>query len=131
MRQVQLPEGRTKHQPIVWRCANPECARRFGQKHYDFTTKNDHPKCPQCGAEPPYVAARALIHLLVPDERGPIPGEYGVRYKILCEPTRAVMATERNQEACSGDFRVVNCGGCLALLGSTKLVSGQTMAINK
>lgn len=128
---TQLPAGRTKHQPIVWRCGNPECAQGTGAKFFDFTTRSDKPHCPRCGANPPFVSARALIHLLVPDMQGPVQGEHGIRYKILCEPKRDVLATTTNQEACSGDFRAVNCGGCLNLLNNQQLVSGQAMSLNK
>jgi len=129
--QSMLPVGRTKNQPIVWRCGNPLCSKGTGKRFFDFTTRSEKPKCTRCGAEPPFVAARSLIHMLVSDPSGPIVGGHGVRYKIPCEPTREVMATEGNQEACSGDFRAVNCPGCLALLGEKHLVSGYSLSLHK
>ena len=121
-------DDRTKHQPITWRCFNPECAA-VGQRCYDFTA--DSPQCPKCGANPPFVAARALIHMLVKDKSGPIPGDFGVRYKLACEGKRDYLATMTNEEAASGDSRVVNCPGCLSVLGNVAVVNGQSLSIAK
>ncbi len=73
----------------------------------------DKQRCPRCTAEGyPHVILLALIHLLVPDEKGAIPSS-GRRYRLGCDKPREYLATMTNQEGATGDVRQVNCTECL------------------
>jgi len=117
-------QDRTKHQPIVWRCFNPECFER-GAKVFDF--ERDAPKCPKCGAEAPFITARALIHVLIRDENGPIPGEHGKRYRVACDAKRDYLATLTNEEAATGNPSAANCPGCLHVVKDALIITGQPL----
>ena len=59
------------------------------------------------------VGLLVLIHLLIRDQRGPIMGSEGVRYRFACDSGRVVLATPTNLEAATGDPSAANCPGCL------------------
>lgn len=109
---------RTTKQPLTWFCINPQCADR-GKRH---EWEGSKPVCPKCSSEgPPCVQLRTLIHLLLPEPKGLIPGQYG-RYRIACDATRDYLATNTNNEQATGDVNIVNCPGCLKAAGHSGIV---------
>lgn len=111
--EVFVPEDRIETQPAHGYCLNKECANKDGSR-FEFEIKNVPVTCPKCSAcQEPTVGLLALTHFLTRDQRGPIVGEGGLRFRIVCSPTRDYLATGTNQEAASGDVSVVNCPGCL------------------
>lgn len=113
--QPKQTDNRTLKQPVVWRCPNPECFILSTDRYYEFVS--EYAECPKCGCKEPHVQQRTLIHLLVRDDKGPIVGMYGMRYKLLCDERRAYLATIGNNEGATGDAAAANCAGCLKLLG--------------
>lgn len=107
-----LHPDQTSKEPVVWRCHNPPCGPLPGlPMPFDF--KSDYPVCPKCGSNGlPNVHKRALIHLLVPDARGPIQGQHS-RLRVACDPTRITLATLTNGEAMTGVIGECNCESCL------------------
>lgn len=104
---------RTQSIPMVWVCNNVGCSETPGV--FEFLFVSDEPKCPKCGAgstDQPPVRLRTLIHLIVPDVKGPIPGMYS-RWRMLCDPKRDYLATGSNHEAASDSIHAVNCPECL------------------
>ena len=108
-------QGQTTKQPVVWRCPNPECRESALVHHFDF--ESEYSECPKCGLQEPHVTKRALIHLLVRDNKGPIQGDLGLRFRMACDPPRWVLATMDNGEAATGDPAAANCPGCLKAFG--------------
>lgn len=129
MADVKHTEQTTK-QPVVFRCVNIECVPEPEpgkplEQFFDFTTKDDNPVCPKCGATPREgVQKRSLIHVLVRNRQGPIPGDGGIRYQIVCDPKRTLLATNRNGEALTGMSIAANCPGCLKKIGNNEIVHG-------
>ena len=122
-----LHPDQTTKQPVVWCCPNPECRESNLESYYAF--ESDNPECPKCGIEPPYVTKRVLIHFLLRDRKGPIVGQFGLRYKIACAPVRSFIATLTNGEASTGDIRAANCPGCLKVVGDKLIRSGHDLLI--
>lgn len=111
---IAIPEDRTHKQPVRAFCCNPQCLDASNQGRFEFDTEHSPIVCPKCGAnEAPYVGLLALVHFLHRAENGPVTGAGGLRYQIGCDQKRAYLATLTNQEAMSGELRMVNCPGCL------------------
>ncbi len=122
-------EGQTLKQPVVWRCRNPECKEISTARYYEF--EGEYPECPKCKCGPPTVSKRALIHLLIRDNKGPIVGEFGLRWKMACDHKRVTLATEDNGEAASGDSSAINCPTCLSKVGRKCFVNGVALKLTK
>lgn len=105
--------GQTLKQPVVWRCINPMCVPP-GERYFEFTS--DHDRCPKCTMGPPCVYKKALIHMMIQDPKGPIRGDLGIRYRIVCDPKRTYLATAKNGEAVTVDTNAINCPGCIKTL---------------
>lgn len=104
----------TSKQPVIMNCPNPECRDpRYPMQLFSFVS--DDPVCPKCGIGTPAVQKRSLIHLIVRDKDGPLVGYMGMRYRILCDPKRELMATARNGEALTPMPQLINCPGCIKL----------------
>jgi Zn finger protein HypA/HybF involved in hydrogenase expression len=115
MAKVNVPHDRTDKQPVTGFCMNPECLESSDRRRFEFPVEHSSVVCPKCGAnEPPYVGVLALVHLLVRDNKGPIIGTGGLRWKLLCDEKRAYLATATNQEAATGDPHAISCPGCKA-----------------
>lgn len=113
--EVQIATGlrhttQTNKQPVVMRCPNPQCFDK-GKRWFDFVS--DYPECPKCGLGPPAVQKRGLVHILIQSRKGPIAGDMGLRYYVLCSPRRDTLATLTNGEAMTGDPYAANCPGCI------------------
>jgi hypothetical protein len=79
-----------------------------------FQVEHDLPECPKCKCnDRSVVQLLTLIHLLLPSDKGLIPG-VGRRYVIACDVGREHLATHTNNEAAIGNVEFVNCVGCLA-----------------
>lgn len=124
-------DDRTEKQPMVFTCTNPACREFDAQtsifKKFDF--ESDLAVCPKCGAGPPIVHRRTLIHLIARNDQGPIVGQGGLRWFMLCDPRRTYLATTTNEEAATGDSTVANCPGCLKVLGNRVVVSGKPLGM--
>jgi len=108
------PKDRTQKQAVRAYCVNPQCWEDDSGGRFEFTVEHGEIACPKCGAnEPPMVGLLVLVHMLLPDQKGPIRGSGGLRYKLGCEQARAYLATETNLEAATGDIQAANCPGCL------------------
>lgn len=108
-----MPTERTSKQQAQGFCWNPDCAD--GADRFIFPIKHDRFCCPKCKADSaPMVGVLSLMHLLVADEKGPIVGAYGRRYRMACEKKRDHLALPDNSEGATGDKQFVNCPGCLA-----------------
>lgn len=84
-------------------------------KFHEFEA--DAPACPKCGAGEPAVIELCDVHFLLPDQGGPVVGEFGRRYKVVCEPGREVLATSIYDDyAASGDPRATTCRSCKGVL---------------
>jgi hypothetical protein len=69
------------------------------------------------------VGLLALIHLIVKHPQGRIKGVGGIRYGIACDPERAYIATNTNNECGTGDPAAVNCSGCKAEIEKQKMAA--------
>jgi hypothetical protein len=116
---IVIPNDRTCRQPVTAYCTYKKCL--VNGKRFEFPTEgNVH--CPKCGAtEAPTIGLLALVHLMVEDPAGPIPGEGGLRWRLACDPTREHLATVTNMEAASDQIVAVNCPGCLKVAEQQKL----------
>lgn len=113
--EIIVPSDRIETQAAQGYCRNPACLESSDQKQFIFEVTESPVRCPKCHANaPPMVGLKALIHALIPDEKGPISGHGGLRYRIGCDSKRAYLATATNQEAVTSDINSVNCPGCLA-----------------
>lgn len=111
---IEVPNDRTNKQRARGFCRNPECQEKKGEL-FTFDVENDGFDCPKCGADqPPMVGLFTLVHLLIRDPDGPIPGVGGIRYRSACEAHRDYLATPTNDEAFSADPDGINCPGCIA-----------------
>jgi hypothetical protein len=120
-----IPSDRTKKQPIVGYCLNPECRELSTDERFEFVVEHEV-CCPKCGAtNPPLVDLLVLIHFLHANKQGRIVGSMGMRYSIACDPKRSHTATVTNLEAASGDLRAVNCPGCQKAAFDMKLAEQQ------
>jgi len=118
--------SRTKKQPLAWYCVNPECVKTGNS---EFTS--DIPKCPRCTCEgPPTIQLRTLIHLLVPDPKGPILGAVQ-RWKFACDPKREHLALEDNMEAATDNVHAANCPGCLETANKLSIVDALGRRISR
>lgn len=124
---IAHPDQTTK-QPVIWRCPNPECRESNLANYYEF--ESDYPECPKCKLGPPAVRKRVLIHILVRDPKGPIAGQYGLRYRLACDPKRWQLATPTNGEAATGDIAAANCPGCLAAVGNALKSQGEPITFS-
>ncbi len=71
----------------------------------------DLPVCPRCQAA--NCVELALVHLLVPDQKGPIYDPSG-RLHVACEPKRDALARHRFDDyAATQDPRAVTCPSCM------------------
>lgn len=114
MSNIIIPGDRTIKQPVRAYCTNPECLESSDHERFEFQTEHSPVVCPKCGAnEAPMVGLLVLVHYLHRQKDGPIKGVGGLRYQIACDEKRAYLATLTNQEAMSGELRMVNCPGCL------------------
>jgi hypothetical protein len=111
---IDIPHDRTQHQMPKGYCLNPECLESSTDSRYEFDVDQDKFSCPKCGSDSPLmVGLLVLIHFLVRDQRGPVHGSEGARYRFACDPRRSHLATPTNLEAASADLKAVNCEGCL------------------
>lgn len=125
---ILVPHDRTQRQPIVARCHNVKCLD--DGEFFEFDVEHADVACPKCGAtESPMLALLTLIHLLVPDERGPILGAAG-RFKLLCDPMRPYLATETNLEAATDQLIAANCPVCLKAAEQQKLGAIQGVPVD-
>lgn len=109
---------------------NIECIIANGHKRFEFETEGDV-KCPRCGAtEAPMIQLLALVHFMVRDPKGPIAGHCS-RWRLACDPKRAHLATETNNEAASDQLIAVNCPGCLKVAKEQKLAKRQGDAVSQ
>ncbi len=110
MGEIVVHPDQTTKQPTVWVCLNPGCRP---PKRRDFAFPADGPVCPKCGSIGyPHVQKRVLVHLLIPDPKGPIPGQFA-RYRLACDKSRDHLATPSNGEAATDSPAQANCPGCL------------------
>lgn len=116
-----------KKQPIVWRCLNPHCRPDKFRPTIMFDFESDEAKCPKCSLGPPMVVKRALIHMLVMIENGPIVGDMGMRYRVACDAKRDYVTNGRDGEAGTGDIRQVNCPACLKELADRMVRFGYSL----
>lgn len=125
---VNLYKGRSEKQPRRWCCCNPTCWEE-GQR-FEFEGEKD--QCPKCKASGyPFVLMLCLIHMLVPDDAGPIQS-MGRRVRLACDPLRRRehLATKTNNEAATGEPGAVNCPGCRKEIEKQKIIvapSGQVL----
>lgn len=127
---VTPPADRTCKQPVRAYCANPQCWEMAERGRFEFEVEHGEVTCPKCGAnEPPMIGLLVLVHLLLPDPRGPINGAGGIRYRIACDEHRAYLATTTNKEAATGAVEAANCGQCLKVASKLGVaVSGRQLA---
>jgi hypothetical protein len=111
---ISIPHDRTTKQQVMGYCLNPDCKPNpHTNDYFSFAVDHDRFACPRCGAnKPPFVGVQVLTHWLVQDNKGPIEGEGGLRWKIACDQDRAYLATFSNLEAATKAFEVANCPGC-------------------
>lgn len=119
--QASVMSQQTSRQPVVWRCPNPRCKEKSSDRFYDFVADEESPACPKCGLKTKN--KRTLIHMVIPASDGLIPGDMGIPHRIVCEPMRQWIATERNGEAGTADLNRVNCPGCLSRVGQALMDS--------
>ena len=118
---IVIPSDRTTKQPVRGYCYNPECKPRDHDR-FEFTVEDDYFCCPKCKAfKGPMVGSLVLIHLITRDNRGPLEGEGGLRYKIACDSERAYTATFTNLESATTVQDIANCPGCLKVAAEQKL----------
>lgn len=120
-RKSLVQTGQSIKYPVFWLCRNPEC-RPDNARAFSF--QSDYPECPKCGAEPPLVQKRALVHLLLRNPKGPILGMKGLRWELACDVDRDWLATGDNGEAATGLSFHVNCQVCLKRIGNKVVVKG-------
>lgn len=109
---ISVPKDRTNDAPAEGYCRNPAC-RNEDDTEFHFEVVDDKFKCPKCGGyKKPMVGLLVLVHLLIPDDAGPIVGKNG-RYRLGCNEKRDHLATPSNLEAATGDPEVANCPICL------------------
>ena len=127
---IKVPGDRTPLQRPMGYCRNPDC--RESGTQFEFEVKHDPIECPKCRATlAPMVGLLQLIHLLIPDLRGPVRGSGGLRYAIACRTKRAYLATATNQEAATDQIQIANCPGCVeaARRLNVKKPLGQSLVI--
>jgi len=128
-RQENNETGQTTKQPVIWCCLNQDCNEN-GKR---FIFESEYDVCPKCGFTHPIVYKRSLIHVLVKDKDGPIRGDMGFRYRMLCSPKRTYLSTGKNGEAATVKVDLANCPGCLAEFGNgiRETGSGVSYYLNK
>lgn len=106
--------SRTQSQPLEWVCTNPECIQTDEErKNHYVRFVSEKPKCPRCTQEgPPVIKLLALVHLLLPDPKGKIQGQYK-RWRIACDKDRDYLALTDNNEAATDVPAAANCPGCI------------------
>lgn len=120
----QVLGGQSTKYPVFWLCMNPDCREH---ERGAFVFRSDYPECPKCGCGAPTVQKRALVHLLLRNNKGPIVGDLGLRWELACDTKRDYLATIDNGEACTGDSRHVNCQACLKRVGTKVVVKGHAI----
>ena len=76
----------------------------------------DYGICPSCKAAEPAVVELTDVHLLIRDDKGGIEGQFGLRYRVGCEPKREVLAAaEDDRYSATNDVRAVTCPACKLL----------------
>ena len=116
---VSIPTDRTSNQPAIGFCRNKDCA--VNEQQFRFPVDGSAVVCPKCGAsDDGAVGLVVLIHLLTPDNEGPITGMHGRRWRLACDKDRAYLATVTNMEAATVLKEAANCPDCLAADIETK-----------
>ncbi len=126
---IAIPDDRTIKQCPRGYCYNKECRNKPEDDRFEFNIEHSRFACPKCGADrPPVAGLLTICHFLVPDPKGPIPGDGG-RFRFACDPTRSHLATETNNEAATGAFVAVNCPGCMKEAIEKKLIPLSASAV--